>query len=56
MKRELSEQEAIIAAKRKYYKEWRSKNRERIAIYNQEYWKKRAQKMMEDDSQEQSNE
>ena len=32
--------ENAMQAKREYAREWRSKNRERIAFYNQVYWER----------------
>lgn len=29
-------------ARAEYYRKWREKNREKIKIYNQNYWKKRS--------------
>jgi hypothetical protein len=29
-------------ARAEYYRKWREKNREKIRIYNQNYWKKRS--------------
>lgn len=38
--------EAIKAAKREYYKDWREKNPGKVKQYNQNYWKKKAIKDM----------
>lgn len=40
MKRQVTEQE-IKEAKRRYLKEWRKKNPERVAEINRRYWEKR---------------
>ena len=29
-------------ARAKYFREWRAKNREKVKIYNQRYWQKKA--------------
>lgn len=34
--------EAIAEEKRKYHKQWRDKNRDKIKKYNENYWKKKA--------------
>lgn len=31
-------------AKKKYYRQWRSRNKEKIKLYNDRYWEKRAKK------------
>ncbi len=38
--RDLTTQER--EARAKYFREWRAKNREKVKIYNQRYWQKKA--------------
>lgn len=38
-------------ARRKYYKIWRAKNKEKIKLYNDRYWKKKAEKDLSDNSE-----
>lgn len=37
--------DVAIAARREYYRQWREKNREKIAEYNLKYWERKAKKM-----------
>lgn len=30
--------------KKKYYKDWRSKNKDKVKIYNDNYWRRRIEK------------
>lgn len=34
--------EAVLKARREYYRQWRAKNKERVKEYNNRYWLKRA--------------
>lgn len=36
------EERAIVEARRAYKREWRAKNRDRIAEYNRRFWAKQA--------------
>ena len=35
--------------KKRYYKAWRSKNRDRVKQHNQNFWAKKAQKRLENE-------
>ncbi len=35
--------------KRKYFKEWRKRNKEKVKAYNQNFWEKQALKNLESD-------
>ena len=35
------------AAKREYMKQWRAKNKEKVAANNRRYWERKAQKLAE---------
>ena len=34
----------IVEERRKYYKQWRLKNREKVKKYNDNYWRRRVEK------------
>ena len=36
---------SVIEAKRAYHKEWRAKNKDKIAASNKRYWERRAAKI-----------
>ena len=38
---ELTDQEK--EARARYFRDWRARNRDKVRIYNQRYWKKRAE-------------
>ena len=38
----VDKKEAARQAKNEYQREWRSKNREKVRQYNQNYWEKKA--------------
>jgi len=38
---------AVAEVRREYYRQWRSKNPDRVKRYNEEYWKRRAEKNKE---------
>ena len=40
--------EEARAAKNKYMKQWRAKNKDRVRAINQRYWEKRAAKRVEE--------
>lgn len=37
-------------AQAEYYRQWRKKHPEKVRKYNETYWKKRLQKMLEDNN------
>ena len=37
-----------IAIRRQYQREWRRRNSERIKIYNSNYWKRKAEKIQQE--------
>lgn len=39
---------------RQYLKEWRSKNRDRVKIYNERYWQKKARRKEEAENVEEN--
>ena len=41
-------EEQIVQEKRKYFREWRAKNKERIQKSNEKYWQKRAEKRIKE--------
>lgn len=38
----------IIAEKRCYFRKWRIANKEKLKLYNKNYWKKKAMQKLED--------
>ncbi|MCL2565604.1 MAG: phosphatase [Defluviitaleaceae bacterium] len=45
--KQVQKNEEWITARREYQREWRRKNKLRVAEYNREYWLKRAEKKKE---------
>lgn len=40
----MNKDDAIKEARKKYYKQWRAKNKERIKLINERYWLNRLKK------------
>ena len=45
-KKELTEEELILAAKRQYAREYRKKNKEKLKEANKRFWLKKAKEML----------
>lgn len=42
--------EEVAAVRRKYYKEWRAKNKDKVKQHNENYWTKKALQLKEEQS------
>ena len=51
MSKDLSQE--VKEARNAYYREWRKKNPEKMKRYQENYWKKKAQEMREEEENEQ---
>lgn len=40
----MSQEEKVRAIKNAYQREWRKKNRDRVRVYNETYWKRKFEK------------
>ena len=41
--------EQIKKAKKEYYKKWRENNKEKVKKHNENYWKKRVEKLLKEE-------
>lgn len=52
---EMSIDEAAVEERRKYQREWRAKNKEKIKGYHETYWRKKARQLQEVEKHEDEN-
>ena len=45
------DQELIKKAKKEYFKKWRDNNKDKVKKHNETYWKKRVEKMLKEEKE-----